>query len=72
MISAQRMQGPESFIIEIEAGKVEGLLSEFEGDLSFLSTHLKLMNNRMVLLNPVSEIICTIPTTILTSVSFFT
>ena len=58
------MQGPESFIIEIEASKVEGLLSEFEGDLAYLSTHLKLMNNRMVLLNPVSQ--CWLVTVILT------
>lgn len=61
MISAQRMQGPESFIIEIDASKVEVLLSEFDGDLAFLSTHLKLMNNRMVLLNPVSRFLQCLP-----------
>ena len=54
MISAQKMDGPESFIIEIEKSKVEGLLHEFEGDLSLLAQHLKLMNKRMVLINPVS------------------
>ena len=48
------MDGPESFIIEIEKSKVEGLLHEFEGDLSLLAQHLKLMNKRMVLINPVS------------------
>jgi len=31
------MDGPESFIIEIEKFKVEGLLLEFEGDLSLLA-----------------------------------
>jgi hypothetical protein len=46
------MDGPESFIIEIEKSKVEGLLHEFEGDLSLLAQHLKLMNKRMVLINP--------------------
>ena len=48
------MEGPESFIIEIEREKVEGLLNEFDGDLSWLAQHLKLMNKRMVLINPVS------------------
>jgi len=37
VISAQKMDGPESFIIEIEKFKVEGLLLEFEGDLSLLA-----------------------------------
>lgn len=46
------MEGPESFIIEIEKEKVEGLLHEFDGDLSWLAQHLKLMNKRMVLINP--------------------
>ena len=49
------MEGPESFIIEIEKDKVEGLLNEFDGDLSWLAQHLKLMNKRMVLINPVSR-----------------
>ena len=31
------MEGPESFIIEIEKEKVEGLLNEFDGDLSWLA-----------------------------------
>ena len=48
------MEGPESFIIEIEKDKVEGLLNEFDGDLGWLAQHLKLMNKRMVLINPVS------------------
>ena len=58
MISAQKMDGPESFIIEIEKSKVEGLLHEFEGDLALLAQHLKLMNKRMVLINPVSLNCC--------------
>ena len=52
------MDGPESFIIEIEKSKVEGLLHEFEGDLALLAQHLKLMNKRMVLINPVSLNCC--------------
>lgn len=44
--------GPESFVIEIEPQKVAVLLNEFRNDASLLASHLKIMNNRMVLLNP--------------------
>lgn len=46
------MVGPESFVIEIEADKVAGLMQEFNNDAGLLAQHLKVMNNRMVLLNP--------------------
>ena len=46
------MEGPESFIIEIEASKVGNLIQEFKNDAEFLAQHLKIMNNRMVHLNP--------------------
>ncbi len=46
------MVGPESFVIEIEKEKVPMLLNEFRNDASSLAAHLKIMNNRMVLLNP--------------------
>lgn len=52
VISSQHTQGPESFIIEIEPDKVEGLLNEFNGDCNLMASHLKIMNKRMVLLNP--------------------
>ena len=54
VISAQRIEGPESFIIEIEKSKVNGLLQEFEGDMSYLAQFLRLQDKRMVLINPVS------------------
>lgn len=54
VISAQSIDGPESFIIEIEKSKVNGLLTEFDGDLSFLAQFLRLQDKRMVLINPVS------------------
>ena len=54
MISAQKINGPESFVIEIENSKVQGLLSEFEGDYSFMAQYLRLQDKRMVLINPVS------------------
>jgi len=37
VISAQRVDGPESFVIEIENSKVQGLLTEFDGDFGFLA-----------------------------------
>ena len=54
VISAQRIEGPESFIIEIERSKVNGLLQEFEGEMSYLAQYLRLQDKRMVLINPVS------------------
>ena len=61
MISAQRVNGPESFIIEIEKNKVSGLLAEFEGDLSYLARFLRLQDKRMVLINPVSLLFKLLP-----------
>ena len=44
----------ESFVIEIRgADKVEALITkEFGGDFDLMSQHLKIMNKRVVLLNP--------------------
>lgn len=61
VISAQRVNGPESFIIEIEKAKVDGLLKEFEGDMGFLAQFLRLQDKRMVLINPVSCAVIGIP-----------
>ena len=55
VISAQHEDLPDSFIIEIEAAKVQHLLNEFMNDFSLMANHLKIMNKRMVLLNPVSK-----------------
>jgi hypothetical protein len=46
----------ESFVIEIRgADKVAQLIGkEFGNDLHLMASHLKVMNRRMVLLNPVS------------------
>ena len=54
VISAQRVEGPESFIIEIEKSKVDGLLKEFEGEMAYMAQFLRLQDKRMVLINPVS------------------
>ena len=54
VISAQHVELPDSFIIEIEAPKVGKLIQEFNNDFNFMANYLKIMNKRMVLLNPVS------------------
>lgn len=54
VISAQHSELSDSFIIEIEAAKVSHLLDEFQNNFEAMATHLKIMNKRMVLLNPVS------------------
>ena len=66
MISAQKVEGPESFIIEIEKGKVDGLLQEFDGDMAFLAQFLRLQDKRMVLINPVSVTLVTLMKTVIT------
>jgi len=52
VISAQHNELPDSFIIEIESSKVEHLMKEFNNDFGLMAAHLKIMNKRMVLLNP--------------------
>lgn len=52
VISAQHFSLPDSFIIEIEAMKVENLINEFDRDFYQMASYLKIMNKRMVLLNP--------------------
>ena len=54
VISAQHTELPDSFIIEIESIKVSHLVNEFSNDYESMAKHLKIMNKRMVLLNPVS------------------
>lgn len=55
VISAQHTELPDSFIIDIEASKVNHLVTEFGNDFENMANHLKIMNKRMVLLNPVSQ-----------------
>jgi hypothetical protein len=43
-------------VIEIQNDKVQGLINEFKEDYSLMAEHLKIMNKRMVLLNPVSKL----------------
>lgn len=57
MVTAQHLERrAESFVIEIRgADKVAQLIGkEFANDLQLMASHLKVMNRRMVLLNPVS------------------
>ena len=55
VISAQHTELPDSFIIEIECPKVQSLVTEFNNDYQHMANHLKIMNKRLVLLNPVSN-----------------
>jgi len=52
VISAQHVEQPDSFIIEIESQKVNNLVNEFNNDFVLMANHLKIMNKRLVLLNP--------------------
>jgi len=49
---------------------VQALINEFKGDYNFLSEHLKIMNKRMVLLNPVSSHLIKLSIEIHKSLSF--
>ena len=42
-------------MIELPSDKVENLVNEFGGDYALMADHLKIMNKRMVLLNPVNS-----------------
>ena len=52
IISATHTAGPESFVIDIESDRINKLMEVFQGDFFHLANHLKLMNDRMVLVNP--------------------
>ena len=56
IISAQHTERSDSFVIEIQSDKVGALINEFKDDYGLMAEHLKIMNKRMVLLNPVSKI----------------
>lgn len=63
IVTAQHMQRLEiSFVIEIASEKLPQLLPEFSNvgqgqqQYAYMADHLKIMNSRMVLLNPVSFI----------------
>ena len=44
--------GSEQFVIEIDKTKIEQLMQLFELDYDFLVDHLKVIDNKMVLVNP--------------------
>lgn len=52
MITANQIGGTESFVIEIENSKVAQLMEVFAGEFDQLIDHLKILNDRMVLVNP--------------------
>lgn len=52
VITATQINGNESFVIEIEGARVPQLMDVFQNDLRALADHLKIMDERMVLVNP--------------------
>lgn len=52
VITAQHTHLSDSFVIEISDQKVSNLVSEFSNNYAEMAMHLKIMNKRMVLLNP--------------------
>jgi hypothetical protein len=52
IITASKSDGLESFVIEIGPDRITKLMEVFQGDFHHLANHLKLMNERMVLVNP--------------------
>jgi hypothetical protein len=59
IIEARHISAPDKYKIEIASDKVGTLTSEFGGDFGFMSGFLKILNKRMVLLNPVSKSLLT-------------
>lgn len=55
VVEARHQQAPDKYKIEIAAEKVQSLTKEFGDDFEFMSSFLKILNRRMVLLNPVSS-----------------
>jgi len=52
MIIAHNSGKNENFVIEIENDKVNALVTQFDWDYANIAAHLRILNNRMVLLNP--------------------
>lgn len=54
LIAAFDLASPESLLIQLEKDRAEGVLAEFDNDYKVLARYLKVVNKRLVLLNPVS------------------
>mmetsp|Transcript_4422 Transcript_4422/g.3207 ORF Transcript_4422/g.3207 Transcript_4422/m.3207 type:complete len:147 (+) Transcript_4422:628-1068(+) len=52
IIASQHLERNDSYVIEIKQDRVDDLISEFDSDFGRMAEHLKIMNKRMVLLNP--------------------
>lgn len=55
-IAAYDVESPESLLIELPEKKAEEIMKEFNGDYEMMANCLQVMNNRLILLNPVSTI----------------
>ena len=59
-IAAYDVESPESLLIELPEKRATDILKEFENDYESMANSLQVMNKRLVLLNPVSIIECTL------------
>ncbi len=57
IIAANHLQRNDNFVIEIQQEKIQALTNEFSQNYTMMAEHLKIMNKRMVLLNPVRPIL---------------
>lgn len=68
-IAAFDISSPESLLIHLMGEKAEQVLEQFAGDYSNMANYLRVINKRLVLLNPVRPLSLTV--VILTIFSFF-
>lgn len=50
------MESPESLLIELPEKRAQEILKEFQSDYDKIASSLQVMNKRLVLLNPVSNL----------------
>jgi len=55
-IAAYDVESPESLLIELPEKRAQDILREFSNDYEKMACSLQVMNKRLVLLNPVSDV----------------
>lgn len=56
LVAAFDVASPESLLIHLMADKAQAVMAEFGGDHEQLAQYLRVINKRLVLLNPVSQL----------------
>jgi len=57
-IAAYDVESSQSYLIELPDKRAQDILTEFDNNYEFLASSLKVMSNRLVLLNPVPFASC--------------